>query len=388
MSKETSICLYETAYKFLDDIVKRDESLHGIDLEAYFQVKNAKTLADVYERFIGSAQNYQMMPNVIKFYERKQEIKKILHDYDLKTISGMAEDSLYQLFREKFNVQTKDSKRNAWWKWTGAVIDSARFINEFQTLNEFTEFVNNKYDNNDSRKVLALGIAKRIKGMGFTLVCDALKELGFSKFSKPDVHIREVFSSIGLCNNDEFTVCEVIEQIAEDCKTVYPDITPYKVDKVFWLICSGKFYREKINIKSHKDELIKKLKSSLKFKYEKTGKLETTLTSEETFTEILFRFMQERNITAQELFSKAGCVRHIYGRRRRVEYKPTKNTAVRLALALELSLEDTEKLLRSAGYELSRGSVKDLVISYHIAHHEYSVHDVNKILEEFGLQTL
>ena len=54
--------MYETAYKFLDDIVKRDESLHGIDLEAYFQVKNAKTLADVYERFIGSAQNYQMMP--------------------------------------------------------------------------------------------------------------------------------------------------------------------------------------------------------------------------------------------------------------------------------------------------------------------------------------
>ena len=123
-------------------------------------------------------------------------------------------------------------------------------------------------------------------------------------------------------------------------------------------------------------------------RYEKAGKLETTLTSEETFTEILFRFMQERNITIQELAFKAGCVRHIYGRRRRVEYKPTKNTAVRLALALELSLEDTEKLLRSAGYELSRGSVKDLVISYHIAHHEYSVHDVNKILEEFGLQTL
>ena len=63
----------------------------------------------MYERFIGSAQNYQMMPNVIKFYERKQEIKKILHDYDLNIISGMAEDSLYQLFREKFNVQTKDS---------------------------------------------------------------------------------------------------------------------------------------------------------------------------------------------------------------------------------------------------------------------------------------
>lgn len=388
MSKESNIFLYETAYKFLDDIVKRDESLHGIDLEAYFQVKKAETLADVYERFIGSAQNYQMMPNVIKFYDRKQEIKKILHDYDLKTISNMAEDSLYQLFREKFNVQTKDSKRNAWRKWAGSVIDSARFINEFHTLNEFTEFVNSKYNNDDSRKILALGIAKKIKGMGFTLVCDALKELGFSKFSKPDVHIREVFSSIGLCNNDEFTVCEVIEHIAEDCKTVYPDITPYKVDKVFWLICSGNFYREKINIKSHKEDLIKKLKSSLKSKYEKAGKLETTLNSEETFTEILFRFMQERNLTVQELAFKADLSRIIDRRMRHVEDKPKKNIAVRLALALELSLEDTEKLLRSAGYELSRGSVKDLVISYCISHREYSVRDVNGLLEEYGLQTL
>ena len=266
MSKETNICLFETAYKFLDDIVKRDESLHGIDLEAYFQVKNAKTLADVYERFIGSAQNYQMMPNVIKFYERKQEIKKILHDYDLNIISGMAEDSLYQLFREKFNVQTKDSKRSAWRKWTGAVIDSAKFINEFQTLNEFTVFVNSKYNNDDSRKVLALGIAKRIKGMGFTLVCDALKELGYTRFSKPDVHMREVFCSIGLCNDDEFSVCETIERIAEDCKKVYPDITPYKVDKVFWLICSGNFYREKVKIKSHKEELINRLKLIKEYK--------------------------------------------------------------------------------------------------------------------------
>ncbi len=260
MSKENNICLFEKAYDFLKDIIKKDPRLNNIDLEAYFQVKEAESLEDVYERFIGSAQNYQMMPNVIKFYDRKQEIKKMLHDYDLNIISGMAEDSLYQLFREKFNVQTKDSKRNAWWKWTGAVIDSARFINEFHTLNEFTEFVNSKYNNDDSRKVLALGIAKRIKGMGFTLVCDALKELGYTRFSKPDVHMREVFCSIGLCNDDEFSVCETIERIAEDCKKVYPDITPYKVDKVFWLICSGNFYREKIKIKSNKEELIKRLK--------------------------------------------------------------------------------------------------------------------------------
>lgn len=260
MSKENNICLFETAYNYLVKIVKNDERLRDVVLEKYFQVKKAETLADVYERFIGSAQNYRMMPNVIKFYDRKEEIKDLLYGYDLKRISNMSVDSLYQRFRDKFDVQTKDSKRNAWRKWTGAVIDSAKFINEFHTLNEFTEFVNSKYDNDDSRKVLALGIAKRIRGMGFTLVCDALKELGYTRFSKPDVHMRKVFSSIGLCNDDEFDVCEAIEKMAEDCKTVYTDITPYKVDKVFWLICSGNFYREKVKVKSNKEELIKRLK--------------------------------------------------------------------------------------------------------------------------------
>ncbi len=261
MSKESNICLYKTAYDYLTKIVENDPRLCDVDLESYFQVKRVTTLTDVYERFIGSAQNYQMMPNVIKFSERKEQIKKLLYDYDLQKISTMSENYLYQQFRIKFNVKTKDSKRNAWRKWTRSVIDSAKFINEFRNLNEFTEFVKSKYGNDDSRKILALGIAKKIRGMGFTLVCDALKELGYTKFSKPDVHMREVFSSIGLCNDDEFSVCEAIEQIAEDCKTEYPGITPYRVDKVFWLICSGVYYNNgKLKIESHKDELIEILK--------------------------------------------------------------------------------------------------------------------------------
>ncbi len=260
MSKE-NVLLFNTAYDYLKGIVKNDKRLKNINLESYFIVERPDSLTAVYKRFIGSAQNYQMMPNVINFYSREKEISKVLYGYDLKKISKMSEDDLYRQFREKFNVTTADSKRNSWYKWSCAVIDSARFISGFGSLNEFDKFIMKKYDSDDSRKVLASMIEKRIRWMGFALICDALKELGYTRYSKPDVHTRDVFSSIGLCNNDEYSVCEAIEKMAEDCKTMYPGIHPYKVDKVFWLICSGKFYKSGVKAASKKNELIELLKA-------------------------------------------------------------------------------------------------------------------------------
>ena len=41
-------------------------------------------------------------------------------------------------------------------------------------------------------------------------------------------------------------------------KSLNNDATPYRVDKVFWLICSGNYYNENppIRIKGQKKELI------------------------------------------------------------------------------------------------------------------------------------
>jgi hypothetical protein len=46
------------------------------------------------------------------------------------------------------------------------------------------------------------------------------------------------------------------------CSKGDASVTPYKVDKVFWLICSGRFYLEKpeeIRVHSRKQELIEYL---------------------------------------------------------------------------------------------------------------------------------
>ena len=51
-------------------------------------------------------------------------------------------------------------------------------------------------------------------------------------------------------------VFEAIVAMSETCKNEYADATPYKIDKIIWLICSGNFYLDKKTIGPHKKDFI------------------------------------------------------------------------------------------------------------------------------------
>lgn len=252
LTKERNIKIYNAALDFL-----KSKKPQEVRLEKYFlgENRNYHSLTDVYVRFIGSAQNYQAMPNIIGFYKRKEEFSSILFNFDFNKIAELTEEDLYRNFREKFHVTSRETSRNSWLKWSRAVIDSAKFIGGFRDAEDFDRFVKRFNYNSTSRMALPLLIQAKISGIGFALACDALKELGYTDYSKPDVHLIEVFQQVGICEGNPISVYEAIGRMADDC-----DETPYKVDKVFWLICSGKYYEDGITEKSHKQELIALLK--------------------------------------------------------------------------------------------------------------------------------
>jgi len=66
---------YNFAYKFLLNILPIEISEKELN-EKYFNPKlhNFKTIENLFERMIVSAQNYQRMPNVINFEKRKEQI--------------------------------------------------------------------------------------------------------------------------------------------------------------------------------------------------------------------------------------------------------------------------------------------------------------------------
>lgn len=69
--------------------------------------------------------------------------------------------------------------------------------------------------------------------------------------------------------------------------------------------------------------------------------------------------------------------------RSKPDYRPSKPTAVALALALGLTLPQTQELLAHAGLTLSRSSKFDVIVEFYLARGVHDVMTVNEALFAF-----
>lgn len=118
--------------------------------------------------------------------------------------------------------------------------------------------------------------------------------------------------------------------------------------------------------------------------------IETVITQlGETFQQSLLRIIDEKGISDVEIYKKANLSRKLFSKIRCNDtYKPTKKTAVSLALALELSLEETKELLGRAGLAFSPSSKFDLIIQYFIELKIYDMYTINQALFQYGQPVL
>ncbi|MBG0767987.1 MAG: macro domain-containing protein [Spirochaetaceae bacterium] len=102
---------------------------------------------------------------------------------------------------------------------------------------------------------------------------------------------------------------------------------------------------------------------------------------DEPFSDSLRALIQAKGKTEVDVYKKANIDRKLFSKIRSGNgYTPSKRTVLALAIALELSLEETEKLLRKAGYALSHNNIFDIIIEYCIVHKHYKVLEVNEVL--------
>ena len=127
-----------------------------------------------------------------------------------------------------------------------------------------------------------------------------------------------------------------------------------------------------------------------KLSFSKRASLEERLKNkDESFSEMLLRLIDERGMKDSDCYNKANVSRKVFSKIRcDRNYHPKKETALSFALALELDIEGTQQLLRTAGYSLSHSNIADIIVEYHIMNGIFKVSDINEMLYEYDQKLL
>ena len=110
---------------------------------------------------------------------------------------------------------------------------------------------------------------------------------------------------------------------------------------------------------------------------------------ESTFVEFLRDIIREKDIKDSEVYRRAGMSRQLFNKIiNNLEYQPTKRTVYQLIIGLQLSMDQAQKLMRKAGFSITRSSKTDLVMEYFIRHGRYNIIEIDIALEDAGLPAL
>lgn len=222
-----------------------------------------KSKIQLFKVLIEHAQNRQGMPNSIGKIENYSS-----------TLCGFSPDELLNNFRsweELFDAikknhtppgrMEKENPHNYWVIFCKAIISIAGYLERFHSIQAFDEYVSRFItDQPDTRLALPLILSEELFGIKFALACDFIKENISPEFIKPDVHIRDIFTGVGVSRSgaSDFQIFRDVVAYAQEINEV-----PYTVDKLFWLIGSGKFYLSYIEVKTNKKHFIEEANSLL-----------------------------------------------------------------------------------------------------------------------------
>ncbi len=227
------------------------------------------SMKDVYQHILESAQNASMKAGVIgKAIGGVEELSAVLEGFNPKTVlekyknnrEAVLDDIITQIHPRG---EVRRTPRSIWPNYCQTILSAATFLEQFASVSDFFEWVD-FFDKDDRvRASLPMLLSQEVSGFGFALSCDFLKKMGYINFPKPDVHLRDIFTAIGLCDNkmDDYQLFKAITRVARNA-----EVTAYNADRVFWLIGSGYFYADpqignKGRIGSKKKEFVDYIKS-------------------------------------------------------------------------------------------------------------------------------
>lgn len=107
------------------------------------------------------------------------------------------------------------------------------------------------------------------------------------------------------------------------------------------------------------------------------------------FRDTLLDFVEDKKVSDVECYKHANVSRQTWHKIiTDRNYTPKKNTAIALAISLQLNIDETQALLASAGFILSKSSLFDVIIMFCIVKGIYDVFEIDSILFQYDQETL
>lgn len=271
--------LYNEAFGYLLEFNGVNEELIIEHLTDYDE-KKPESIRGMYRGLLISAQNRRGMPNSIGDVD---DLEPVLDGF--KPVGVLDRyDSWKEFFRQvessdevsppgRFEMENKHSH---WVQFSKSVISAAEFMSQFEDINDFDRFVDRgfekhtedlSYDLKDgenelTRVYLPLVIADQVHGIGFATACDFLKENGYPDYAKPDTHIKKILAGSGISEDGQSDI-ELFYDMIEFAEEV--DKSPYEVDKLLWIVGSGRFPEEtdedgeEFSVETDREEFIERV---------------------------------------------------------------------------------------------------------------------------------
>lgn len=105
--------------------------------------------------------------------------------------------------------------------------------------------------------------------------------------------------------------------------------------------------------------------------------------SDTTFVEAVIVHIKINGYKDSDIYKAAKIDRRLFSKMMsNRNYKPSKDTAIAIAIALKLSMSETGDLLSRAGYILSHSNKRDIIIEFFIREQIYDIYTINSVLFE------